>query len=95
MAVNITEVFRHEFFSEEIVGTTTIYSKDVALLKLDRPIDIDQYPTVILPDPNSDYRGKQTTYHGETTFTCEFIMQLTIYRQLSYYYVLLNNCYSS
>ena len=53
-----------------MVGTTTIYGKDVALLKLAISIDIDQYPTVSLPDPNTDYRGKQTTYYGETTFGC-------------------------
>ena len=34
LVVNITGVFRHQFFSEENVATTTVYGNDVALLKL-------------------------------------------------------------
>ena len=45
--------------------TTTVYQKDVALLKLATSLDIDVYTTARLPEPGKDYRGKQTTYYGE------------------------------
>ena len=45
--------------------TTTVYQKDVALLKLATSLDIDVYTTTRLPEPGKDYRGKQTTYYGE------------------------------
>ena len=49
--------------------TTTVYQKDVALLKLATSLDIDIYKTTRLPEPGKDYRGKQTTYYGESTFS--------------------------
>ena len=48
---------------------TTVYQKDVALLKLATSLDIDVYTTTRLPEPGKDYRGKQTTYYGELTFS--------------------------
>ena len=49
--------------------TTTVYQKDVALLKLATSLDIDVYRTTRLPEPGKDYRGKQTTYYGESTLS--------------------------
>ena len=67
LVVNITEVFRYEYFSEENVTTTvTVFEKDVALLRLTDAMDIDTYQTVSLPEVNADYTEKQATYYGES-----------------------------
>ena len=69
----MTDIFSHQLFDEDEVFSggysTTVYQKDVALLKLATSLDIDVYTTVRLPEPGNDYRGQQTTYHGESTFS--------------------------
>ena len=69
----VTDIFSHQFFDEDEVFSggysTTVYQKDVALLKLATSLNIDVYTTIKLPAPGKDYRGKQTTYYGESTFS--------------------------
>ena len=71
--MNVTDIFSHQLFDEDEVFSggysTTVYQKDVALLKLATSLDIDVYKTVSLPDTNTDYRTKHATYYGESTFS--------------------------